>query len=65
MQDLKNNLSPAIIAALDNFLAAFGAYEQADQCPSYGTIEGPKIELADALLRFLGIPTVPVNKRHK
>lgn len=45
------------------YLQAVHLYEQSREAMSYSVIEGPKIELADALLRALDFPTAPSRRQ--
>jgi len=56
-------ISESLENALARYKQALQEYERIAEreCPKYSIVEMPKLEIADALLETLGIPTAPAS----
>ena len=61
----KQKRSDSLAGRIEAYLDAVADYERCAEAQSYSVIEGPKIEIADAVLSLLGLPTGPrpINRR--
>jgi len=58
-------MTPELENAITQYRLALDEYEYAAELPSYAAIELPKLRIADAVLRSLGIATGPSTSGRK